>query len=48
MNGEGINIIGKSAITIHMGDKGEYNLHFLVAKNTGIREIIVGWGTCGA
>ena len=44
VTGEGISIIGKSAITIHMGDQGEYNLHFLVAENTGIREIIVGWG----
>ena len=32
--GEGISIIGKSAIKIHMGGQGEYHLHFLVAKNT--------------
>ena len=36
--------IGKSAITINTGDQGEYILHFLVADDTGIGEIIVGWG----
>ena len=44
VTGEGISIIGKSAITIHTDSQGEYNLHFLVAENTGIREVIVGWG----
>ncbi|MDP6725600.1 MAG: hypothetical protein QF536_10485, partial [Arenicellales bacterium] len=44
VTGESINIVGKSAITIHMEDKGEYLLHFLVAQDTDIGEIIVGWG----
>ena len=44
ITGEDIRVVGKSAITIHTADKDEYHLRFLVAENTGIKEIIVGWG----
>ena len=44
VTGEAISIIGTSAITINTGVQGGYILNFLVAEETGIGEIIVGWG----
>ena len=38
VTGQAINIVGRSSITIHKDEQGQYDLHFLVAE-----EIIVGW-----